>query len=78
MKTAPMMITFLPRFRWFVWGFGLCAVVWNMVDGYLFPFAFIGVGIMLVLGFFTYIPESINRSIVENDRRIAKAEERAH
>ena len=62
MKTAPFMVMFLPRFRWFVWGFALAATLFNFLDGYASP----GVLILFVLGAITYISESANRRLIAN------------
>jgi hypothetical protein len=72
MKTAPMMIAFLPRFRWFVWGVGLCATLYGLVDGHFS----VGILIMFLLGAITYPTEASNRRIIENDRRIAEHDRR--
>lgn len=68
MKTAPFMVKFLPRFRWFVWGFGLCAAMFCIIDGWFS----ISVPIMFFLGIITYAPEQINRRLIENQRRISE------
>lgn len=65
MKTAPMMVMFLPRFRWFIWGFGLCAGVCNVIDGNLAVPAFIGPVEMLCLGAITYLAEFANRRLLD-------------
>lgn len=70
MKTAPMMVSLLPRFRWFVWGFGACATVMGLADGY-FPWAIL---IFFILGAITYAPEAVNRRLIENDKRIKAIE----
>lgn len=66
MKTAPMMLLFLPRFRWFVWGFGLCTMMFGLIDGYFSP----AILIFGFLGAITYVGEAANRRLIENDKRI--------
>lgn len=68
MKTAPMMVYVLPRFRWFVWGFGLCAIVQGIADGYVSA----GAPIMFILGVITYFPEAVNRRLIDNERTVGK------
>lgn len=68
MKTAPMMLLVLPRFRWFVWGFGLCATMFSFIDGYFSP----AIILFFLLGAITYPAESSNRSLIENAKRIAE------
>jgi hypothetical protein len=68
MKTAPMMLLVLPRFRWFVRGFGLCATGFGFIDGYLSPVILI----FFALGAMTYAPEYVNRRLVESSKRIAE------
>lgn len=66
MKTPPMMVLFLPRFRWFTWGFGLCTLVTGLADGSSqWPSV-----IFLFLGVLTYPPEWVNARMIENTKRI--------
>lgn len=66
MKTkAEAVLTFLPRFRWFVWGFGLAFAIIESLDSDFSPLPLI----FLLLGAFTYISEAATRNSLENTKR---------
>jgi len=68
MKTVPMMLKFLPRFRWFAFGFGLATTIISErpLDGIL---------IMFILGFITYAPEAANQRLADNQKRMDRSAE---
>jgi hypothetical protein len=71
-KTSLMMIIVLPRFRWFVWGFGLCSMMYALIDGYFSP----ALALFFLIGAATYPAEWSNRRLIQNGQRLAELDRR--